>query len=106
MKRSVLIVGAAIFLITHSTNLQVPLYGTYAQSAGYGSGISAVAFATYIAGLLPTLILLGGISDRLGRKMTTLASLFLAILATFLIIAYPIFTPCLLPVFYKESPLA
>ena len=52
--QSLLIVSAAIFLITHSTNLQVPLYGTYAESAGYGSGISAIAFASSIAGLLPT----------------------------------------------------
>ena len=89
MKRSLLIVGAAIFFITHSTNLQVPLYGTYAESAGYGSGVSAVAFATYIAGLLPTLILLGGISDRVGQKKTILASLLLATVATFLVIAYP-----------------
>jgi MFS family permease len=49
-------------------NLQVPLYGTYAKIAGFGSGISAIAFSTYVAGLLPTLILLGGISDRVGRK--------------------------------------
>lgn len=89
MKRSALIISAAIFLIAHSANLQVPLYGTYAQLAGYGSGISAVAFATYIAGLLPTLILLGGISDRLGRKKTILASLLLATIATFLVVPYP-----------------
>ena len=89
MKRSASIVSTAIFLITHCANLQVPLYGTYAESAGYGSGVSAVAFATYIAGLLPTLILLGGISDRLGRKKTILASLVLATIATFLVIPYP-----------------
>ena len=59
------------------------------ESAGYGSRVSAFAFATYIAGLLPTLILLGGISDRVGRKKTILAGLFLATIATFLVIAYP-----------------
>lgn len=89
MKRSALIVSTAIFLIAHSANLQVPLYGTYAQLAGYGSGVSAVAFATYTTGLLPTLILLGGISARLGRKKTILASLLLATLATFLVVPYP-----------------
>jgi hypothetical protein len=56
MRRPVLIAAAAIFLITHSSNLQVPLYNTYAQLAGYGSGISALAFSTYVAGLLPTLM--------------------------------------------------
>ena len=89
MRRSVLIVAAAIFLVTHATNLQVPLYGTYAKIAGFGSGISAIAFSTYVAGLLPTLILLGGISDRVGRKKVILVSLLSLALATFLMIAHP-----------------
>ena len=89
MRRSVLIVAAAIFLVTHATNLQVPLYGTYAKIAGFGSGISALAFSTYVAGLLPTLILLGGISDRVGRKKVILVSLLSLAFATFLMIAHP-----------------
>jgi MFS family permease len=89
MNRPVLIVATALFLITHAANLQVPLYGTYAQLAGYGSGLTAIAFSTYVAGLLPTLILLGGISDRIGRKTVILASLLSALLATFLMIVHP-----------------
>lgn len=89
MRRSVLIVAAAIFLVTHATNLQVPLYGTYAKIAGFGSGISAIAFSTYVAGLLPTLILLGGVSERVGRKKVILVSLLSLALATFLMIAHP-----------------
>jgi predicted MFS family arabinose efflux permease len=89
MKRPVLIVAIAIFLITHAANLQIPLYGTYAKLAGCGSDISAIAFSTYVAGLLPTLILLGGASERIGRKTVILASLFFACIATFLMIAQP-----------------
>lgn len=89
MKRPVLIVAIAIFLITHAANLQIPLYGTYAKMAGFGSGISAIAFSTYVAGLLPTLILLGGASERIGRKTVILASLLFACVATFLMIAQP-----------------
>lgn len=89
MKRPVLIVAAAVFLITHAANLQIPLYSTYAKMAGFGSGISAIAFSTYVAGLLPTLILLGGASDRIGRKTVILASLLFACVATFLMIAQP-----------------
>ncbi len=89
MKRSALIVAAAIFLIAHASNLQVPLYNTYAQIAGFGSGISAVAFSACVAALLPTLILLGGISDRIGRKTTILASLLSSLLATLIMIVYP-----------------
>lgn len=89
MRRSVMIVAATIFLVTHATNLQVPLYSTYAEIAGYGSSISAIAFSAYVAGLLPTLILLGGISDRVGRKKIILASLLFLTLATGLMIASP-----------------
>jgi MFS family permease len=89
MNQPVLIVAIAIFLVTHATNLQVPLYTTYASYAGFGSGISAIAFSTYVAGLLPTLILLGGISERLGRKTVILASLLSASLATLLMIVHP-----------------
>ncbi|OKH55657.1 hypothetical protein NIES2101_02270 [Calothrix sp. HK-06] len=89
MRRSVIIVASAIFLVTHAPSLQVPLYSIYAQKAGFGSGISAVAFATYVIGLLPTLILFGGISDRVGRKKVILASLLSAMLATFVMIIYP-----------------
>lgn len=89
MKRPVLIAAIAIFLVTHASNLQVPLYGTYAQNAGYGSGISAAVFSTYIAGLLPTLILFGGISDRIGRKKIMLTSLLFGLVATFVIAIQP-----------------
>jgi MFS family permease len=89
MKRSVIIVAIAIFLITHAANLQIPLYSTYAKLAGFGSGISAIAFSTYVVGLLPTLILLGGASDRIGRKKVILTSLLFACVATFLMIAHP-----------------
>ncbi|MGV0028288.1 MFS transporter [Phormidesmis priestleyi] len=89
MKRPVLIVSTAIFLITHAANLQIPLYGTYAKIAGFGSGISAIAFSTYVAGLLPTLILFGGISDRIGRKTVILVSLLFACAATLVMIVQP-----------------
>ncbi|HEY9658258.1 MAG TPA: MFS transporter, partial [Allocoleopsis sp.] len=89
MRRSTLTVAAAIFLTTHAANLQIPLYNTYAQNAGFDSGISAIAFSTYVAGLLPTLILLGGISDRIGRRTVILSSLTCAGVATFLMILNP-----------------
>lgn len=35
MRRAGLIVAAAIFLVTHATNLQVPLYGMPTQTASF-----------------------------------------------------------------------
>ena len=84
-----MIVVAVIFFVTHATNLQVPLYGTYAESAGFGNSLSAIAYSAYVTGLLPTLIFLGGISDRVGRKKVILISVLLLALATGLMIVYP-----------------
>ncbi len=83
------VVAVSLFLVTVAVNLQVPLYRTYAQAAGYGNGLTAVVFATYAAGVLPVLILFGGISDRLGRKPVILLSLVSTMLATLLVIVWP-----------------
>lgn len=84
-----IIVAITLFLITAAVNLQVPLYQTYADAAGYGGGPTAVAFAAYVGGLLPVLILLGGISDRIGRKPVMLAGLIAASSATALMLRWP-----------------
>jgi sugar phosphate permease len=89
MMRSRITVAAALFLITGAVNLQIPLYQTYAAAAGFGNGPTALAFAAYVAGLLPVLIFLGGSSDRLGRKPILLAGLGCAALATAAMIAQP-----------------
>ncbi|MBD2103379.1 MFS transporter [Leptolyngbya sp. FACHB-261] len=84
-----LVIAASLFLVTAAVNLEVPLYHTYAEAAGFGNGLTAVVFAAYVVGLLPVLILLGGISDRLGRKPVVLAGLVAAMLATALMILSP-----------------
>lgn len=83
------LVTAAVFLVTLAVNLQMPLYRVYAQAAHYGNGPIAVVFACYVAGLLPTLIFLGGASDRIGRKPIVLLGMSAAALATLLVIRFP-----------------
>lgn len=82
-------VAIGLFIATLAVNLEVPLYADYAKVAGFGSGLTALAFAAYIAGLLPVLILLGGISDRVGRKPVLMTGLVATLLATILIIFSP-----------------
>lgn len=89
MSLSAVVVTTSLFLVTAAVNLQVPLYTTYAQAAGFGNGLTAIVFAAYIIGLLPILIFLGGISDLVGRKPVVLAGLFCAMLATTLVIILP-----------------
>jgi hypothetical protein len=57
----------ALFLVTGAVNLEMPLYRAYASQAEYGNGMTTLMFASYIAGLLPSLLFFGGLSDRLGR---------------------------------------
>lgn len=85
----VFVITASLLMITLSVNLQVPLYKAYAQPAGYGNGFVAVAFAAYVVGLLPVLIMFGGVSDRIGRKPVMLLGLFFALLANVFIIVDP-----------------
>ncbi len=83
------LVISALFLVTCAVNLQAPLYNKYAELSGYGYGLITVVFAAYVIGVLPTLVLFGGISDRIGRKKSILLALILAILATSLMIILP-----------------
>lgn len=89
MNISTFVVAAALFLVTAAVNLEVPRYPTYAQAAGYGTGLTAVVFALYVAGLLPVLLLFGGISDKLGRKTILLLGLLVAFSATLLVTLIP-----------------
>lgn len=89
MSRWAFVIAASLFLVTAAVNLEVPLYMTYAQAAGYSNGSTAIVFAAYVAGLLPVLILLGGISDRLGRKPVIILGLLSALLATTIMIISP-----------------
>jgi hypothetical protein len=79
----------ALFLVTGAVNLEMPLYRAYASEAGYGNGMTTLMFATYIAGLLPSLLFLGGLSDRLGRKPVLFAGLASALAATGLMLWHP-----------------
>lgn len=79
----------ALCLITAAVNLPAPLYPAYAQLSGAGAGATAVAFAAYVVGVLPVLLLLGGLADRVGRKPLIVTALALSMLATLLLLAAP-----------------
>lgn len=69
-------------MVALAVNLEVPLYPTYAGASGVGAAVTSVVFAVYVAALVPMLVLLGGLSDRIGRRPVVLASLGLAAAAT------------------------
>jgi predicted MFS family arabinose efflux permease len=80
---------ALLFLTTCAVNLEMPLYRTYAVAAGYGNAVTTAVFAAYVAGLVPTLLFFGGLSDRLGRKPVMFLGLLSSIAATVAMIVAP-----------------
>jgi MFS family permease len=88
-KVSIILLAIAMFVITFAVNIQTPLYSQYASMSNVGTTAVTLAFAAYVLGLMPTLLFLGGLSDRVGRRLPISIALFLAIAATFLLILYP-----------------
>jgi MFS family permease len=79
----------ALLVITLGVNLQAPLYATYARIDGVGVMDTTIAFSLYVAGVLPVLLALGGLSDRIGRRPVMLISLMLSATATGLMLVHP-----------------
>ena len=84
------LLAVALFTVTFAVNLQAPLYNVYAVGSGVGVTAVTFAFASYVAGLMPTLMLLGGLSDRIGRRIPVAAALLFGFMATLLLISFPI----------------
>lgn len=83
---------AAAFLVTMiGTTMPTPLYPLYEQRFGFGSLVVTVVFATYAVGVGTALVVLGGLSDRIGRRPVLLLGLVFALLSSlvFLIPAEP-----------------
>jgi MFS family permease len=87
--RPVIVIGAAVFVIGAATTLPMPLFTTYAARSGGGAGGLSLAFITYATTLIVTAPLLGGLSDRIGRKPCLLAAMVFAFLATTALIVAP-----------------
>jgi len=83
------ILAFALFTTTYAVNLQAPLYSVYAANSGVGATAVTIGFAAYVAGLMPTLILLGGMSDRIGRRLPVAMALALGVSGTALLVTAP-----------------
>jgi MFS family permease len=80
------------FTVTFAVNLQAPLYDAYAAESEVGATAVTVAFAAYVGGLIPALLLLGGLSDRIGRRVPIALALILGAVATALLVQAPSWT--------------
>lgn len=86
---NILRLSFALCMITTAVNLQAPLYDALATREGLGVGATTVAFACYVAGILPVLLALSGLADRMGRRPLIGGALCLCLLATSLTILVP-----------------
>lgn len=57
------------------TTLPTPLYVLYQRRIGFGGLMTTVVFAAYALGVIATLLLVGRLSDRIGRRPMLLAGL-------------------------------
>ncbi|MDA3646799.1 MFS transporter [Saccharopolyspora indica] len=63
------------------SNAATPLYVLWQREIGFSSGMLTVIYASYIAGLLGTLLVAGVASDRLGRKPVLVPAVALGVLS-------------------------
>jgi MFS family permease len=61
-------IAAVLFVVLMSTNLPTPLYAVYKQRFGFSSVVLTLIFATYALVLIPSLLIFGQLSDRIGRR--------------------------------------
>ncbi len=86
--RGPFLVGAvALFVLLTDGNLATPLYAVYRQHFGFSATELTLIFATYTIVLIPSLLLFGQLSDRVGRQPVLVGGLLagavgLALLAT------------------------
>jgi predicted MFS family arabinose efflux permease len=70
---------AAAFLVTMlGATLPTPLYPIYEQELGFGGLMVTVVFATFAVGVLAALLVVGRLSDQLGRKAVLFPGLAVA----------------------------
>jgi MFS family permease len=75
-RRASFAVAAYAFAVTMlGTTLPTPLYGLYRDEFGFSELMITVIFATYAAGVIAALLLLGRLSDEIGRRRVLLPGL-------------------------------
>ncbi|UOQ91451.1 MFS transporter [Halobacillus shinanisalinarum] len=71
-------VGYTLLILMVGANIPSPLYSVYQQQWGFSSGVLTLIFAIYAFVLIPSLLIFGQLSDRLGRKKVLLIGLLIS----------------------------
>jgi predicted MFS family arabinose efflux permease len=78
-RRPFVIVAAALFVLLLDGNLATPLYAVYRERFGFSGTELTLIFAIYAIVLIPSLLLFGQLSDRIGRRRVLALGLAIAI---------------------------
>ncbi|RDG39151.1 MFS transporter [Streptomyces corynorhini] len=71
--------AAAVFAVGMAgTTLPTPLYGLYRAQLGFSELMVTIVFAVYALGVIATLLLVGNVSDEVGRRPVLLCALGLS----------------------------
>lgn len=65
----------AMLIFTMGTSIITPLLPLYAERFQLSAGTLSLLFATYTATVVPTMLVMGGLSDRVGRKRVMLPAM-------------------------------
>jgi len=74
-------VAAIVVLFLAASSAPSPLYVVYQQQWGFTAWVLTAVFAIYVVGLLGSLLVVGALSDHLGRRPVLAAAILLEIVA-------------------------
>jgi MFS family permease len=80
-------VAVLLVLMLAASGVPSPLYRVYAEEFGFGSGVITVVFAVYALALLVSLLVVGGLSDHVGRRPVLAGALVLEAVSMVLFLA-------------------
>ncbi|MCA1195986.1 MFS transporter [Saccharopolyspora sp. 6V] len=81
--------GALLALFLMASTAPSPMYAIYQQRWGFSATVLTEVFSAYMVGILAALLLVGALSDRVGRRPVLLAALGLEIVAVLLLAFAP-----------------
>jgi MFS family permease len=80
-------VAVLLVLVLAVSGVPSPLYRVYAAQFGFGAGMLTVVFAVYAFALLASLLVVGGLSDHVGRRPVLTVALLLESVSMVLFLA-------------------
>ncbi len=75
-----------LFAVAYGTNVSTPFLVLYRERLGLNDSETVGIFVAYVAGILATLVVIGPISDRIGRRPVVLPFIGLAAVASLLLL--------------------